>query len=177
MDPSTPLTPSQTIGPFFHEGLEWLVHDRTAGSRRDEHEWIVAGAVTDGNGAGVPDALLEIWQPGRPPSPADTDSIPTDLQRVYTAADGRYTFTIRRPANEPAVAHITLFARGLLAELRTRLYMDDSRERVVTRAELRTVPAGRLATLLPSRVDAGTRTLEWSIRLQGDGETVFFDLR
>jgi hypothetical protein len=55
--------------------------------------------------------------------------------------------------------------------------MDDSRERVVTRAELRTVPAGRLATLLPSRVDAGTRTLEWSIRLQGDGETVFFDLR
>jgi protocatechuate 3,4-dioxygenase alpha subunit len=175
MDSEQPLTPSQTIGPFFHEGLDWLVRDRTADLRRDEHEWTVTGTVTDANGAGVPDALLEIWQPGRPPSPAD--SVPSDLQRAYTSADGRYTFTIRRPANEPAVAHVTVFARGLLAGLRTRLYVDDSRERVGAREELRTVPASRLTTLLPSRVDHRTRTLEWSIRLQGDGETVFFDLR
>ena len=175
MDRELPLTPSQTIGPFFHDGLEWLVRDRAADLKRDGHEWTVAGTVADGSGAGVPDALLEIWQPGRPPSPADSG--PSDLQRVYTSADGRYTFTIRRPANEPAVAHITLFARGLLAELRTRLYVDDSPERVAAREELRSVPTGRLATLLPSRVDAGTRTLEWSIRLQGEGETVFFDLR
>ncbi|HEX2443433.1 MAG TPA: hypothetical protein VHJ77_05765 [Vicinamibacterales bacterium] len=175
MDPERPLTPSQTIGPFFHEGLEWLVRDRPTDAKRDEHEWLVEGIVTDGNGAGVPDALLEVWQPGRPPSPAEC--IPDDLQRVYTSSDGRYTFTIRRPANEPAVAHITVFARGLLAELRTRLYVDDSPERVAAREELRTVPTGRLATLLPSRVDTSTRTLEWSIRLQGEGETVFFDLR
>jgi protocatechuate 3,4-dioxygenase, alpha subunit len=175
MAPPMPLTPSQTIGPFFHEGLDWLVRDRTTDLRRDEHEWTVTGTVTDGHGAGVPDALLEIWQPGRPPSPADR--VPSDLQRVYTSADGRYTFTIRRPANEPAVAHVTLFARGLLAELRTRLYVADSRERVSARPELRTVPASRLTTLLPSHVDARTRTLDWSIRLQGDGETIFFDLR
>ena len=102
MDPERPLTPSQTIGPFFHEGLEWLVRDRPTDAKRDEHEWLVEGIVTDGNGAGVPDALLEVWQPGRPPSPAEC--IPDDLQRVYTSSDGRYTFTIRRPANEPAVA-------------------------------------------------------------------------
>jgi protocatechuate 3,4-dioxygenase beta subunit len=173
MDAEQPLTPSQTIGPFFREGLEWLV--RPADAKRDEHEWLVVGVVTDGNLAGVPDALLEVWQPGRPPSPAEC--IPEDLQRVYTTADGHYSFTIRRPANEPAVAHVTLFARGLLAQLRTRLYVDDSRERVSAREELRTVPASRLTTLLPSRVDHRTRTLEWSIRLQGDGETVFFDLR
>jgi protocatechuate 3,4-dioxygenase alpha subunit len=173
MDSLKPPTPAQTVGPFFHEGLAWLVSpgERT---RRDDHEWLVAGRLTDANGAGVADALLEIWQPGRPPSASDV--APGGLQRVYTNGEGRFSFTVRRPSHEAAVAHVTLFARGLLTALRTRLYLEESVDRLEQRAELQHVPARRLETLMPSRVDAGTRSVEWSVHLQGERETVFFDL-
>lgn len=170
-----PLTPSQTIGPFFHEGLEWMAPRADGGAPRDGHEWLVVGTLTDANGDGVPDAMLEIWQPGRPPTL--NDPAPAGFQRVYTAPDGSYTFTIRCPLHEAAIAHVTVFARGLLGALRTRLYVEDSLDRLRAREELRQIPDARLATLLPASVDTATRTIAWPIRLQGEWETVFFELR
>jgi protocatechuate 3,4-dioxygenase alpha subunit len=158
---SAPETPSQTIGPNFHDGLEWAV-SRRAGDLRDG-EWLVGGVVLDGNGAGVLDAMLEVWQP------------PGAFQRVFTDGDGRYAFVVRLDSGE-AIAHVTVFARGLLGPLRTRLYAGATAASLGARSELSGVPRERLATLAPLNTDAAKRTLDWSIRLQGDGETVFFDL-
>jgi protocatechuate 3,4-dioxygenase alpha subunit len=157
---NAPLTPSQTIGPFFHEGLEWAL-TRRDGDLRDG-EWLVGGAVVDANGAGVPDAMLEVWQtPG--------------FQRLFTDGAGRFEFVVRRDM-EDAVADVTLFARGLNGALRTRLYATATVDVLRARPELALVPRERLTTLVPDAADAARRTLEWSIRLQGDGETVFFDV-
>jgi protocatechuate 3,4-dioxygenase alpha subunit len=158
---SAPETPSQTIGPNFHDGLEWAVSRR--GDDLRDGEWLVGGVVLDGNGAGVVDAMLEVWQP------------PNDFQRVFTNGEGRYAFVVRRDSGE-AIAHVTVFARGLLGPLRTRLYAGAASEALGMRPELAGVPRERLATLVPSTADSSRRTLEWSIRLQGDGETVFFEL-
>ncbi|MGH9314078.1 MAG: protocatechuate 3,4-dioxygenase subunit alpha, partial [Vicinamibacterales bacterium] len=105
---SAPVTPSQTIGPFFHEGLDWAVARRAA---HKNDEWRVGGMVADANGDGVPDAMLEVWQPAGV------------FQRVYTDRAGRFAFRVRRETNDPAIAHVTVFARGLLHELRTRVYV------------------------------------------------------
>jgi protocatechuate 3,4-dioxygenase, alpha subunit len=156
---TAPLTPSQTIGPYFHDGLAWNAAGRAVNMKDDE--WLVGGAVRDANGDGVPDAMLEVWLP------------PASFQRVYTDAAGRFAFVVRRG---DAIAHITIFARGLQCALRTRLYATATADDLRARPELAHVPADRLATLVPSSADPGRRTLEWSIRLQGDGETVFFDL-
>jgi protocatechuate 3,4-dioxygenase alpha subunit len=154
-----PLTPSQTIGPYFHDGLAWNATGRAVNLNDDE--WLVGGAVRDANGDGVPDAMLEVWLP------------PASFQRVCTDAAGRFAFVIRRG---DAIAHVTIFGRGLQGLLRTRLYATATADDLRARPELAQVPVDRLATLVPSNADTGRRALEWSIRLQGDGETVFFDL-
>lgn len=156
---SAPLTPSQTIGPFFHEGLEWALTRR--GDLRDG-EWLVCGAVVDGNGDGVPDAMLEVRHTG-------------GFQRLFSDRAGRFTFVVRRDADD-GIAHVTVFARGLQGAVRSRLYAAARAEALGSRPELAHVPRERLATLLPSGADDARRTLEWSVRLQGDRETVFFDL-
>lgn len=156
---SAPLTPSQTIGPNFHDGLEWALSRRGRGLHHDE--WLVEAAVLDANGDGVGDAMLEVWQP------------PDGFQRLFTDDDGRFAFVVRRDTD--AIAHVRIFARGLLRALRTRLYAGATMESLGTRPELSGVLRARLATLVPSSADAARRTLEWSIHLQGDRETVFFE--
>jgi len=155
---NAPETPSQTIGPFFHDGLEWAL------TRRDrdlqDGEWLVGGAVLDANGAGVPDAMLEVWQT-------------LGFQRLFTNAAGRFEFVVRRDADD-GIAQVTVFARGLNGALRTRLYAAATADALRARPELAQVPPERLSTLAASAADAARRTLEWSIRLQGDRETVFF---
>ena len=157
---NAPETPSQTIGPFFHEGLEWALTRRDGGLR--DGEWLVGGAVVDANGAGVPDAMLEVRQTH-------------GFQRLFTDAAGRFEFVVRRDADD-GIAHVTLFARGLNRALRTRLYAAATSDGLHARPELALVPRERLMTLVSDGADAARRTLEWSIRLQGDRETVFFDL-
>jgi protocatechuate 3,4-dioxygenase, alpha subunit len=157
---SAPLTPSQTIGPFFHEGLEWAL-TRRDGDLQDG-ESLVCGAIFDGNGDGVPDAMLEVWQAG-------------GFQRLFSDPAGRFTFVVRRDADD-GIAHVTIFARGPQGAVRTRLHAAASLDALGSRPELAKVPPERLATLLPSGADDTQRMLEWSIHLQGDRETVFFDL-
>jgi protocatechuate 3,4-dioxygenase, alpha subunit len=190
-------TPSQTVGPFFHHSLPWeggadLVGklDPSAPSGVPCGEVIdLRGRVLDGRGAAVPDAMLEIWQAnaaGRYASLADRrDDIPLDplfigFGRTATGTDGEFQFRTVRPGCVPApdgslqAPHIALsvFGRGLLKRLVTRIYFADS---IGNDADpiLASVPAQRRATLIAQRHDNGWRL---DIVLQGPGETVFFAL-
>jgi protocatechuate 3,4-dioxygenase alpha subunit len=185
-------TPSQTVGPFFHDALlrdgaqiATLVTPATLGERIR-----VEGRVLDGDGAGVPDALLEIWQAnaaGRYRHPLDTRDLPLDpafagFGRTGTDAEGRFWFDTIRPGAVPFDAatlqapHISVavFGRGLLNHLFTRLYFADDPAAAADPVLLR-VPAERRATLLAARQDRdGLPVYTFNIVLQGRGETVFF---
>jgi len=134
-------TPSQTVGPFFSLGLdrpEW--NDLTRGHPQGERI-VIAGRVLDGDGAPVPDAVVEIWQAnaaGRYAHPEDpqTDK-PLDpnfrgFGRVATDAEGRFHFTTIKPGPVPGrgnslqAPHINvlLLSRGLLIHLHTRIYFE-----------------------------------------------------
>ena len=189
------LSPSQTVGPFFHDCLlrpdarrNVLVQPETAGERIR-----IEGRVLDGDGVGVPDALVEIWQAnshGRYRHPADTrgaaalDPRFTGFGRSGTDDAGRYWFETIRPGAVPfddtrmQAPHVCVmvFARGLLNHLVTRLYFADEPANETDPA-LGRVPAERRGTLMarPETVD-GRTLYRWDIILQGAGETAFFNL-
>jgi protocatechuate 3,4-dioxygenase alpha subunit len=166
------LSPSQTIGPYFIEGLKWAIErtDRplAPGTVR------VTGQVLDIDGKGVNDALLEIWQPSAPPA-ASADQPFAGFQRVATNEDGRFSFRVPAPASMQVAADVTVFARGLQRHLFTRVHLgpggDESRVSVPSN-----VPADRRATLVATRSASDPDTFEWDIRLRGGAETVFFEL-
>jgi protocatechuate 3,4-dioxygenase alpha subunit len=183
-------TSSQTVGPFFHFGLAenatlgCLVREDTRGERIR-----LRVRVVDGAGAPVPDALIEIWQAdadGNYVRPADAKDVLTPsgfcgFGRLPTGTDGECVFASIRPgrvrdAQETLQAghvNVCLLARGLLRQIYTRLYFagDPALE---SDAVLALVPAARRSTLLATATGDGEWTFE--IRLQGAGETVFFDL-
>jgi protocatechuate 3,4-dioxygenase alpha subunit len=156
------LTPSQTIGPFFHEALRWAIQPADAppdGVR-------VTGQVLDRDAKGVSDALLEIWQPGwRTPLGG--------LQRVATDDEGRFAFVMPKPQSGQVHANVTVFARGLLRGLFTRVYLHPADD-VSAAALPEGVPDERRASLVARRTDASS--YRWDVRLQGEGETVFFEI-
>lgn len=157
-----PITPSQTIGPFWHSLADAALADLTrlgaTGSRIE-----LAGYVFDGDGAPVPDACIELWQT----TPAASAVFP-GWGRCATDAAGRFGFTTLAPDPRVPCAAIAIFARGLLKPLWTRVYFADIRDGL-----LEALPAARRATLLARSEPSGWR---WDIRLQGDAETVFLDL-
>ncbi|HET9877433.1 MAG TPA: protocatechuate 3,4-dioxygenase subunit alpha [Mycobacterium sp.] len=175
-------TPGQTIGPFYGYALPFdrgneLVPPGAAGAIR------LHGVVTDGAGAPVPDALLEIWQPDDGGNvPTATGSLRRDgwtftgWGRAGTDADGRYSFTTVKPAaiqrGSAAFFAVTVFARGLLNRLFTRAYLPH--DRLVDDALLNSVPEDRRHTLIAVLDEQGLR---FNIRLQGGDETVFLQYR
>jgi protocatechuate 3,4-dioxygenase alpha subunit len=187
-------TASQTVGPFFHNGL--LRHDAQrsalAGPDTAGAHIRIEGYVYDGDRQAVPDAVLEIWQAnhyGRYNHPADTRDLPLDpgftgFGRGGTDADGYYWFTTIKPGPVPfddtrqQAPHICIavFARGLLNHLFTRLYFADEPANAGDPL-LQAVPAERRATLLaqPTKAD-GALVYRLDIVLQGAGETVFFNI-
>jgi protocatechuate 3,4-dioxygenase, alpha subunit len=155
------ITPSQTVGPYFTLGLldaNELVPD----GRR------ITGRVLDGAGEPVPDAVVEIWQ-------ADEEGrYRPDFGwgRSRCDADGRYSFTTCKPGSVDGQApHLTMlvFARGLLKPVLTRMYFPDEEEANARDPVLSAVDDP--TTLVARSVADG---LEFDVRLQGDGETVFF---
>lgn len=191
------LTSSQTVGPFFHDCLfradarrAVLCDDMEEGTRIR-----IEGRVTDGDGAPVPDAMLEIWQAnahGRYNHAADPSGAPlsesfSGFGRVDTDEDGRFAFTTVKPgivaydADRGQAPHISIaiLGRGLNNHLYTRIYFDDEPANA-TDPVLARVPAERRATLMAQRVDdAGESecTYRFNVVLQGANETVFFDFR
>jgi protocatechuate 3,4-dioxygenase alpha subunit len=173
---SAPLTPSQTVGPFFGVGLPYdggpeVVPAATPNALRIE------GQVLDGHGEPVPDALIELAQAGN--SVAEMAGQPVLFGRSRTDSEGAFSFVTVKPARTKAPdgtleaphLNVTVFARGLLRHLVTRMYFPDEGEANTSDPVLRLVPAERRSTLF-ARADG--KLLHFDIRLQGDNETVFF---
>ncbi len=184
-------TPSQTVGPYYSIGLNWLItNDLAAGATAGERI-VITGRVTDGDGAPIPDAVLEVWQAdahGRYAHAEDRQDKPKDASftgygRIGTDKDGVFRFTTVKPGAVPGPGNslqaphilVALFMRGLLKHLYTRIYFSDETAANAADPVLGLVddPARR-ATLIAQRAN-GTAEYRWDIAMQGDKETVFLD--
>lgn len=175
-------SPHQTAGPYWHliDHPEWADLLRPDGPNQaaEGEGMILSGTVTDGTGARVTDAMVELWQAD---AQGRYDGGFQGFGRCRTDAQGRYRFTTLRPGpvagrgNAVQAPHIqlTLFARGLLAHLTTRAYFADD-PRNAEDPLLGLVPPGRRHTLLAQEAAPGEWVLD--IALQGSRETVFLDV-
>jgi protocatechuate 3,4-dioxygenase, alpha subunit len=182
-------TPSQTVGPFFSIGLASLNRADIAQGSTGERI-AIQGRVLDGDAQPVPDAVLEIWQAdavGRYDHPEQTGA-PNDATpffgfgRVPTDENGQFSFTtikpgpVHGPDGKPQAPHllISVFMRGLLKQLVTRLYFP---EETLNTSDpvLQIVSESRRETLIARQAGPKENTLEWNVCLQGANETVFFD--
>ncbi|WP_213875410.1 protocatechuate 3,4-dioxygenase subunit alpha [Pseudomonas sp. dw_358] len=192
-------TPSQTAGPYVHIGLALSA----AGIEPREHEiWnqmakpgapgehiLLLGDVYDGNGHLVRDSFLEFWQAdasGHYDTDYNTEKVFNSFGRTATTFDGGewnlHTVkpgVVNNAAGVPMAPHVnvSLFARGINIQLQTRLYFDDEAEANAKDPVLNLIeqPARRL-TLIAKRCEVeGKTAYRFDIRIQGEGETVFFD--
>jgi protocatechuate 3,4-dioxygenase, alpha subunit len=179
---------SQTIGPYLRIGLEWMVIEDLAPQGVAGERVRIEGRVLDADGKPVNDAAVEIWQAnshGKYASPEDVQDKPLEkgfrgYGRSLTDDAGAFRFRTVKPGPVPGpdgklqAPHITvtIFMRGLLKQLQTRIYFPDEPANAGD-AVLKLVPAERRATLIAARRSDGV--LEWNVLLQGGNETVFFD--
>jgi protocatechuate 3,4-dioxygenase alpha subunit len=179
-------TASQTIGPFFHVGPGASDRCGVVAAPDVPGERIrLRIQVLDGDGAPVNDALVELQQcdasgnaPAPPADPNDPAPAFCGFGRLATGEDGACGFETIRPgaASTDDAAHVTLclFMRGLLRHLVTRVYFDGD-PALDRDAVLGLVPADRRSTLVARR-GADAATWDFVVHLQGDQETVFFDV-
>ena len=186
-DSSLVASSSQTVGPFFQVGPGNTERfGRMAGPDTPGDHIRLRIRVLDGDGVAVHDALIELFQ-------ADADGVhPQSVARrtasnafagfgrLGTNDEGWCVFETVRPGahdttdgREAGHVSVCLFARGLLRHLYTRIYFEDD-PALDADPLLSIVPVGRRSTLLASRLPDGA--WEFIVRLQGDRETVFFDL-
>ena len=181
-------TSSQTVGPFFHfalatnDALGVIAGPEVAGERID-----LRVRVLDGAGAPVPDALIELYHAdaaGEYPPAGERQSVQAfhGFGRLPTGADGVSVFHTIRPgpvrtgaAAQAAHINVCLLARGLLRQIYTRMYFSDD-PTLGADAVLARVPGERRETLLAQPAPEAPGVWEFVIRLQGQDETVFFDL-
>jgi protocatechuate 3,4-dioxygenase alpha subunit len=163
-------TPSQTVGPFFSFALTppgpgLAVDPGAPGAVR------IAGAVEDGEGAAVPDAMLEIWGAGPDGGLADGGGL---YARAGTDPEGRFEFVTLRPGrvDRTQAPHldVSVFARGLLHRVVTRIYFPDEAEANAGDPVLAAL--AERAGLLVAQA-GGDGVLRFDVRLQGDRETPF----
>jgi protocatechuate 3,4-dioxygenase, alpha subunit len=193
------ITPSQTVGPYFAYGLtpkgtyDWkdtfsnnLVTPDASGERIR-----IEGRVIDGDNKPINDSMLEIWQAdaqGRYASPADKRALPNasfkGFGRVGTDAEGAYSFETIKPGPVPGIdgkmqaPHILMavYARGMLRQSYTRIYFAGEAANGED-AILALVPAERRATLIaPRTMRDGHAVYRFDIHMQGEQETVFFEV-
>lgn len=183
-------SPSQTAGPYVHIGLTPSLEGVTGGnapdlgsgaiSAGDGPRIIVGGQILDGSGAPVSDAIVELWQ-------ANADgSHGSGWGRVACNAEGRYRFetvkpgAVGAPDGSPMAPHVTLWivARGINVGLHTRCYFGDEPEANAEDFVLkRIMDRRRRQTLIAELTQVeGQATYTLDIRLQGENETVFFDV-
>lgn len=177
------ITPSQTIGPFFADGLRWkeggVLFPDVAPGRHIR----LAGAVIDGAGSTVPDSLLEFWQAdaaGRFGGPRGSTC--SGFGRVMTDRNGHYEIKtvmpgpVAGPKGSPQAPHIlvVLFARGLLKQVVSRVYFEG--ESANAGDPVLALCGARGATLVARRDASGADLFRWDVVLQGANETVFFEV-
>ncbi len=175
-------TGSQTVGPFFHVGLRPIFNDKVVDSHFAGQTITIRGRVIDGDGVGVPDAMVEIWQadPHGEYVTNDRHDGFSGFGRVPTGPDGSFEFTTAKPGRVAApdgtlqAPHVvvTIFMRGLLRHLNSRIYFPDEPANTQDLL-LKLVEAGRRHTLVAREI--APHTYEWTVNLQGEDETVFFD--
>jgi protocatechuate 3,4-dioxygenase alpha subunit len=188
---SLQATTSQTVGPYFSIGLTRLKKDNLASPGVSGKRVTISGRVLDGDGVGVPDAMLEIWQAnsdGKYAHPEDKQN--KDLEAVFqgygripTDANGAFRFqtikpgSVAGPDDKPQAPHIavSVFARGLLRRLVTRIYFPDESGNAGDFV-LNLVEPARRGTLIAQKVAGQEGSFEWNVVLQGEKETVFFDI-
>src|SRR3954452_17416060 len=173
-------TPSQTVGPFFHLGMDrpqWA--DLTVGNPSGERI-AITGRILDGDGAPVPDAVIEVWQAnaaGRYDHPDDDrNDAPLDpgvraLGRGATDAEGGFRLVTIKPGPVPGRGNalqaphinVALFARGLLRHLYTRIYFADE-------------PRTPADPLLSSIEDDAVRGTLLARKAEGDPPVYRFDI-
>ncbi|OLZ58894.1 protocatechuate 3,4-dioxygenase subunit alpha [Amycolatopsis keratiniphila] len=178
-------TPSQTVGPYLSIGLPWpdgpdVVPAGEPAAIR------IHGRVLDGAGEPVPDAMIETWQAdadGRFDHPDDPRGAVASgfrgFGRCPTDPNGDYEIRTIMPGSLPGPAggtqaphiDVSVFARGLLHRVVTRIYFEDNDNS--GDPVLASVPEARQGTLIATKAGDGYR---FDIRLQGEGETVFFDV-
>ena len=181
------VTPSQTVGPYFAIGLPYaggnqIVEEDTPGAIR------ITGTIYDGRGEIIPDHLIEFWQPDADGhfndgcgygEPSTCEGFRGFGRYGVEDGDGTYNMLTVKPGRVPGpggelqAPHIdvTLFARGMLNRVVTRIYFADETETNAADHVLQTVPAARRNTLLAQPTEGGYR---FDIHLQGPEETVFF---
>ena len=181
---TTEPTPSQTIGPFFHDAL--LNEDRSELLSPDHPRAVrIDGTIYDGAGEPVPDAMVEIWQANEEGHYADTsDDLKTfsGFGRSGTDADGWYSFVTIKPGPVPGhdgslqAPHImvSVFARGLLKRLVTRIYFPDESESNARDPVLSSMEDPEFRKTLVANDEGGA--LRFDVHLQGDNQTAFFEL-
>jgi protocatechuate 3,4-dioxygenase alpha subunit len=201
------ITPSQTVGPFFAYGLtpkgrcQWDPNGQyswkeTAGDNlvtpdASGEKIRIEGKVTDGDGAPINDAMIEIWQAdaqGRYASPRDNRALPNarfkGFGRSATDKNGVYSFDTIKPGAVPGAngkmqaPHIVvcIYSRGMLRQVYTRLYFADEAANA-TDSILNLAPTERRQTLVARKeAGAGQPLYRFDIRVQGDNETVFFEV-
>jgi protocatechuate 3,4-dioxygenase alpha subunit len=194
-----PETPSQTAGPYVHIGLAL---EAAGNPTRDQEIWnrlakadapgqhiLLIGQVYDGNGHLVRDSFLEFWQAnheGEYDSAFDLEKPFNCFGRTATTFDaGEWTLytvkpgVVKNAAGVPMAPHInvTLFARGINIHLQTRLYFDDEAQANAADPVLNLIEQPqRRETLVARRCEVdGKLAYRFDIRIQGEGETVFFD--
>jgi protocatechuate 3,4-dioxygenase alpha subunit len=190
-EPGQQPTPSQSVGPFFHDAL--LDEDRSELVPPDHPEAIrIEGTVYDGEGEPVSDAMVEIWQAnkaGRYNDPNDNrQDLPLDHEtfcgfgRSGTDAGGRFSFVTVKPGPVPGpdggmqAPHImvSVFARGLLKRVVTRIYFPDEEEANAEDPVLSSIKDPEFWRTLVAH-DEGD-ALRFDIYLQGEAQTAFFEL-
>ena len=181
------ITPSQTVGPYFGFALPWdagpfVVMEGTPGAIR------IHGAVYDGAGAPIDDAMVETWQadpdgrfahPDDPRGEAAREGF-RGFGRCGTDGKGRYAIVTLKPGPVPGAGpavqaphlDVSVFSRGLLARVVTRIYFPDEEAANAADPVLTALPEGAAAhTLIASKTDDGYR---FDVHLQGGHETLFF---
>lgn len=167
-------TPFQTIGPFFHDAL--LATDLSRLTPPDHPDAIkIEGIVYDGAGDPVTDAMVEIQDPASAHGS-------TGFGRSGTTNGGEFSFvtlkpiSVSGPGGDTQAPHllVSVFARGLLKRLVTRIYFPDEEEANAADPVLNTVEDAKVReTLIARAVEGGFR---FDIRLQGAGQTAFFEI-
>ena len=172
---------SQTVGPYFRIGLEYLIERAPEVTTGAEGTIEIRGRVLDRDGAPVPDAMLEFWA-GEPSAPAlNNNGYPAGFTRAATDDDGNFTLVANRPTalafgvGRMQAPHllVLVFARGLNRHLITRVYFNDETSNAADPV-LEAVPTERRDTLIAQLDGNLSRSYRWNVVLQGQDETVFF---
>jgi protocatechuate 3,4-dioxygenase alpha subunit len=186
-------TPSQTVGPFYSIGLTNRVMNVMASESTRGERIRVEGQVFDGDGQPIPDVMVEIWQAnafGRYHHPDDKQEKPLDASftgwgRSGTDENCFYSFETIKPGSVPGSndavqaphINVTIFARGMLTHAYTRMYFADEPANETDPVLNSIKNKARRQTLIAGRTDKDGKTVyHFDIHLQGENETVFFDV-